>query len=239
VPFVFGLDLGQAADRTALAGLELAEDRQSYCLRLLKRWHLKTPYPVMVDDVEKLLSHPTVAGCRLIIDQTGVGRPVVDLFRASGKLRIVPVTITAGQTAHEIPEERRWNVPKTDLVGAVIAALGTGALTVAEGLAEWPTLLKEIESFKMQITKAGAETFGAAGWREGAHDDLVLALALAVWSIRRIGSGLWAPETRAQSFETGRNAVRDAPSGTFGPRGDDSDDEPRGPDRPPRGVFLS
>ena len=35
------------------------------------------------------------------------------------------------------------------------------------------------QTFKRRITPAGNETM--ASWREADHDDLVLALALAVW----------------------------------------------------------
>src|SRR5262245_44739878 len=37
--------------------------------------------------------------------------------------------------------------------------------------------------FKVKVRLAANETFGA--WREGTHDDLVLAVALTVWSAER------------------------------------------------------
>jgi hypothetical protein len=36
-----------------------------------------------------------------------------------------------------------------------------------------------LTTFRVKITPAADEVFGA--WREGAHDDLVLAVAIAVW----------------------------------------------------------
>jgi len=40
-------------------------------------------------------------------------------------------------------------------------------------------LAKELETFQVKITAAANETFRA--WREGRHDNLVLAVAVAAW----------------------------------------------------------
>jgi hypothetical protein len=39
--------------------------------------------------------------------------------------------------------------------------------------------VQELENFRVRITPAVNEVFG--DWREGEHDDLVFALALAAW----------------------------------------------------------
>jgi hypothetical protein len=41
------------------------------------------------------------------------------------------------------------------------------------------TLVRELQNFQVKITAAANETFGV--WRDGQHDDLVLAVALASW----------------------------------------------------------
>ena len=41
------------------------------------------------------------------------------------------------------------------------------------------TLTSELLNFKVKITTVGNETFES--WRERDHDDLVLALACALW----------------------------------------------------------
>jgi hypothetical protein len=57
-----------------------------------------------------------------------------------------------------------------------------GRLEAAKGMREWPALLKEMS--EMRVEAAGTrERFGA---REGAHDDLVLAVALACWAAERV-----------------------------------------------------
>jgi hypothetical protein len=40
---------------------------------------------------------------------------------------------------------------------------------------------------RVKITASGNEQYGA--WREGEHDDLVLAVALACWGARRAWGG--------------------------------------------------
>ena len=59
-------------------------------------------------------------------------------------------------------------------------------LKIAAGVAERDTLLGELANFSAKITQHANDTYEA--WREGQHDDLVLALALACWSFER-GSG--------------------------------------------------
>jgi hypothetical protein len=50
----------------------------------------------------------------------------------------------------------------------------------------WPELKKELLNFKRKINlKTGHDSY--EHWREGDHDDLVLACALACWWVRRRG----------------------------------------------------
>jgi hypothetical protein len=46
-------------------------------------------------------------------------------------------------------------------------------------LPESETLVKELGNIRIKISLGGHDTYGA--WREGQHDDLVLAAALACW----------------------------------------------------------
>jgi hypothetical protein len=52
-------------------------------------------------------------------------------------------------------------------------------ITVAKDLPLTKTLESELGTFKVKITGAANETYEA--WREGQHDDLVLAVAMAAW----------------------------------------------------------
>lgn len=79
-----------------------------------------------------------------------------------------------------------WRIPKRDLVSAVQAALQTQRLKIAQALPEAVTLIRELEQFKTKVV-VSAPSDAMVAWREGSNDDLVLALALAVWegSMRR------------------------------------------------------
>jgi hypothetical protein len=173
-----GLDLGQAADYTALAVVEWTPDALK--VRHLQRFPLGTVYPAIVNAVADLMSrlpeYPALA-----VDATGVGRPVVDLLRANG-LRPVAVTITGGDSATH--DGMDWRIPKRDLVGAVAVGLQTGRLKIASGLPDAATLTRELLNFKVTIDPKTAHD-SYSSWRESDHDDLVLAVALAVWSAER------------------------------------------------------
>ena len=189
--FFIGLDLGQAQDFTALAvltrprvtGRERPQDRQPpYAVPHLHRFPLGTPYPTIVAAVVELLRSPPLKGSMLVADQTGVGRAVVDMLEDGLRGRVTchfcPITITGG---HEVTKSSvgELRVPKKELVGCLQVLLQTRRLKVAQSLPEAATLVRELETFRVKITEAAHETFGA--WREGQHDDLVLAVALAAW----------------------------------------------------------
>lgn len=177
--FFLGLDLGQAADSSALALVETPHRRRDAPLhvRHLMRYPLGTSYPAIVDDVaERLVRPPLVGQVELIVDGSGVGRPVVDLFRKELR-RVIAVTITAAGKAHR-DEQNYWRVSKRDLIGGLQVALQTERLRIAAGIAEAPVLVHELQNYEVRITDSANDTYNA---RTGQHDDLVLALALACW----------------------------------------------------------
>ena len=189
--FFVGLDLGQASDYTALAVLERPHvgpetprelRRPAYAVRHLQRFTLGTPYTTIVQAVLSIIQTPTLRGCVFSVDQTGVGRAVVDQFTETMKHRVnctfVPITITAGSQVHS-SNGQGLLVPKKELVGVLQILLQNRRLQIARSLADADTLVRELQNFRVKITAARHETFEA--WREGAHDDLVLAVALAAW----------------------------------------------------------
>lgn len=90
----------------------------------------------------------------------------------------VGVTITSGRLVSE-PEPQQFCVPKVDLVSCVQLALSRRILRIAEDLPEASLLQNELALFEVKLTPAAHETFGV--WREGAHDDMVLSLAIGLW----------------------------------------------------------
>ncbi len=192
-----GLDLGQAYDHTAIAVLERTEiylgqspvtferiTETRYAFRHLERLPLGMDYPSMLRHVRDLVQRPELAlsSTTLVVDATGVGRPVVDLLRrASLPCRVVPVTITGGDK--ETCESPMWHVPKRDLIAGLIVLFQRGEVAICGHLPESQTLAAELANMRIKVSLSGHDTYTT--WREGQHDDLVLAAALAVWRATR------------------------------------------------------
>jgi hypothetical protein len=190
ISYLAGLDLGQASDFTALAILERCrptdwadpsttpKKERTFAVRHLERFSLGTPYPTICDRLVALFAQPPLSGATLVVDQTGVGRAVIDMIcRARPRATIRPITITAGHTA--VPDGPGWHVPKKELVSTLQVLVQSRRLQVARMLPMASVLVKELETFRVKITVSANETFES--WRERDHDDLVLAVAMAAW----------------------------------------------------------
>jgi hypothetical protein len=199
--WVVGVDLGQASDPTAIAVLEhirgVLDPNSEYerhtntgqlpqtpaervNVRHLQRLPLGLPYPAQVQAVKDLMARAPLSGAALVLDSTGVGRAVGDIFTDAG-LRHQAVTITAGSDVAPAGRDR-WHVSKTHLISVVDAMLHTGTLRFASALSEASAMKDELRDFRRKLSDAGRATYAA---RTGAHDDLVLAVAIACWWISR------------------------------------------------------
>ena len=76
-----------------------------------------------------------------------------------------------------------------DLVTAVQLLYDQKNLLMSAHMAGAGALIRELSEMRVHLSKSGNESFSA--WREGAHDDLVFALALAVWGARRTPISPW------------------------------------------------
>ena len=212
--YFLGLDLGQTRDFTALAVLErspptdagTAVEPPEYALRHLHRFPLGTPYTEIVPAVAALIRAGPLAESPVVADQTGVGRAVVDMLRQAIDW-VVPVSITGGQ-AVTVAEDRSLHVPKKELVTCLQVVLQSHRLRIARGLHEAAVLVRELQQFQVKISASAHETFGV--WRDGQHDDLVLAVALACWWAERcppLGEGAFGGG--------GESLLADPPEGVF------------------------
>ena len=202
--FIVAVDLGQAADYTAICAvqrmpiktgkfrdengvhgsLEKTEEWiDHWRVGHLERMPLHTPYPQVSERVKAILQKvPSTAD--LVVDSTGVGRPVVDMMRADG-LKPIAATITSGGS--EGRNDNGYLVPKKLLVSGTQILMQNGQLKISNKLALCETLVKEMLSFKVKMGDSGKASFEA--WRESIHDDLVLALCLAIWWGRTTKTG--------------------------------------------------
>ncbi len=202
--FLIGLDLGQAQDPTATAVIERlskGDSPASYQCRHLDRFALGTSYPSVVQQVKALALAPQLSRTvdsvsllaavgggmrrrreeivvrpRLVVDATGVGRPVVDMLRVAG-LEPIAITITGGDA---VTFDGGYRVPKRDLVSVMQVLLQSGRFKIASALPYAQTLTSELLQFRVKINELTAhDSYGA--FRDREHDDLVLAVAVACW----------------------------------------------------------
>jgi hypothetical protein len=194
-----GLDLGAANDSTALCAVEMTREplqpgepdwigtdliqrlgAPKYAVRHLERFKLGLPYTAIATLVKQRMIGP-LRGMPLIVDFTGVGRPVCDLLRERGVEGIIPVLVTGGH-AETTADDGVRHTSKLILMSCLQAAFHANELKIASSLPESRTLLTELADFRVNYTASGNVTMDA---RSGRHDDLLFSLALAVWFLRR------------------------------------------------------
>jgi len=217
--FVLAADIGQSIDPTAISVIEHSlhrhvhiKDRipiiqagETFDVRHLARLPLGLSYVEQVAEVHRLLARPPLnAGCELVIDETGVGRAVGDLFDGHG-MAPTRVTITAGDKVTPAGE-RRWHVSKGLLISTLDARLHNADLRFAANLTEAGAMENELRDFRRKVSAAGRFTFEA---RVGQHDDLVLSVAIGLWSLIR-------PQPAPAAFGTYSISAKPGDSGLFG-----------------------
>ena len=189
-----GLDLGKRRDFSALAILEYhrqwdvvrnlilytldpVNEVTQLAIRQLKRLPLETNYTDVADTVRTLINKATRNyDVTLIVDATGVGQPIVEMFEGlPPRATLVPVVITGAGS--ETKAKHEWRVPKQDLIAGLQVMLESEQLGIAQDLTFAPALLEEL----VEMRAIGAKTEAP----HGEHDDLVIAVALAAWRVRR------------------------------------------------------
>jgi hypothetical protein len=192
--YTIGLDLGMGAEPTALAVLERRrlqsddrpEDRRpAYSLRHLRRFQPGTGFPAIVDEVVQLLRTPPLPQSRLLVDYTGVGRAVMRLLiqglNGRASCSWTAVLLTAGHGIAN-PADGEMIVAKTELIGTLQVLLQTRRLHIASDLPDARLLVRELENYRPRVVLPTSEIMQ---WRDGMHDDLILAVALAAWGGER------------------------------------------------------
>lgn len=185
------------------------EDRmvpeEHFLVRHLVQWPRGVDPGDVVVDVGHRLDDPFVGRyIKVRYDATGMGvgvRSIIsERYRRGlfGAHSPTPVTITGGQ------ESNGWNVAKVDLVSTLVRVQRERRLHLPRGLEHAEQLRAELLRFQVKVTASGRETYAAQ--TESVHDDMVLALALAVY---RPGGHAqprcWAPEELAAALGTDRS----------------------------------
>ena len=220
--WIIAVDLAQGGqDWTALCVLErsvLGERPAEYRIIHMERFRDRAAPRIVPDRVQKIwhglrqrhveqitrregrlggapISDPPI---RLCVDTTGVGGFGTDGLRRAG-FRPTSILIHGGDAASHAPPDV-WRVPKRDLAGILATLLGERRLKIAEQLQDSNVLLAELANFKVKISLAGHDSYAAGEggmWREGSHDDLVLATGIGAW----LGEHAKAPKLSAGILE--------------------------------------
>jgi hypothetical protein len=144
-----------------------------------ERLPLNTPYHKIITRLDQHRQH--VGKSVIVLDETGVGRPVVEQAKAKIRgARVIGLTITGGMSVNG------WRVPKRHLITNLQILSQAGILKISEGIPEvdLKALVDELKNYKVEITQNARESYGP--WREGEHDDMVLALAIAGFAAVRM-----------------------------------------------------
>jgi len=167
-------------------------------VRYLDRPPLRTSYTKIVDGVIDRINalfpasdYPKGGEVTLVIDGTGVGRGVADMFygrlrerEMNARVALWPCTITGG-TGRASVSNAFITLPKHELIHT------GGVIPMQDGRLKWGPRIKRrdvLESELLTYTKkiniaTGSTQFEP--WREKEHDDLLFALCLAGWGWKK------------------------------------------------------
>lgn len=194
-PIIIGCDIGQKVDPTTIVVVEAfpadRSGRRSECkfvARHLERLPIGTTYPDVAARIAQIVrslesrpapAHLSAPRLSLVIDATGVGRPVVDIVRDTlleSRCHVKPVTFTHGDQLNT--SSREWRVGKAYLVSRLQVLLQTRRIKLPTDHPEAQAMAQELTNYELKVSEDGNDRYGA--FRTGTHDDLVTALGLAV-----------------------------------------------------------
>ncbi len=194
--FIIAASLGTSAQPTAIAVLEqeVLKNRNRVAetgalqLRHLERLPLDVNYPKTAARISKLLETKEIkdeekcGGTDVLLDLTGSGRAIVELFERA-EINPIEVRIVGAGVTEEKVKNGPWRIPKVELFGTLRVLYEAGRLKMAKDLDLVPTLLEELRAVKMRPPRIDPND--PASWREGQSDDLILAVGLTAWRASR------------------------------------------------------
>ena len=159
-PFFLGVDLGKRVDFSVIG--VVAKKIERVRLVYYKRWPLETPYSSVIGSVrviiEKLGRVQTI-----LVDQTGVGDYIVEDMQKGGIPNVEGITLT-------LPA-------KQEILGHLKQLMQNQLFTYPFDV----NLTSELNVERFELTKTGQIQFSHP---EGTHDDILWAVALAVYASR-------------------------------------------------------
>ena len=166
--FAAGTESGQITDSVMklLSSAPVAEE--------LQRTHLKTS-----DGVVRSVH----TQFRWVVDQTAVGKPIVDMVLEKLGHPCTDRVIFAGNHT-ETEVDGLHYIPKNLLISEIEVLLEEGRLKISDQHPLTPDLKNALLNYKEKRSAPSASAIDP--WREQAHDDLVLAVGLACRRLRTV-----------------------------------------------------
>lgn len=209
--YLLGLDFGKQRDSTVLTIIKVdirPLPRKSilgtpeydeeptrllthFCAVWMWRPPLGTNYIKVVDTVAKVVKHRTLMDNYVLLpDATGVGSPIIEML-ARRNIVMVPVSSTAGQSPTQMSDRFGYNVPKKDLVDALVVVFQRGLFDYLpnlghtdEGTGKFVNHVKvfedELQKFVVKSSPAGRPKYEAEDPVTD-HDDTIMSVAMPVW----------------------------------------------------------
>jgi hypothetical protein len=193
--WIIGADLGFMVDHCAMvtAGVWGMPQRVIGVVDI-KQYPLGTAFETFADDlVAQARKFP---GAKIICDLTNNSAMTGIVSSRLGKnpgqhfiaavitnalthaLEPQPMHVTVGSLRAAVP---RWTLSKAELIETLNAELSGKTLRLTK-TGDAPLLRSELEHLEREVRRSGSVTYAAA---QGHHDDIVTALALAVFGCRR------------------------------------------------------
>jgi phage FluMu gp28-like protein len=159
-PYYLGIDLGKRVDYSVIA--VTTKQREQVRLVYYKRWPLETPYSSVIGSVRVIIEKLGRVR-KILVDQTGVGDYIVEDMQKGGIPNVEGITLT-------LPS-------KQEILGHLKQMMQNQLFTYPFDV----NLTSELNVERFELTKTGQIQFSHP---EGTHDDILWAVALAVYASR-------------------------------------------------------
>jgi len=211
VEWLLGLDFGKHHDSTVLSAIrqevkplprkavpgtpehdeEPRKLRTHFSLEWMWRPQLGTRYGEIVDTTERVCSNVQFADNYLLLpDATSIGEPIVEMLQ-SRNLAMVPVATTSGLEPSNMTHRFGYNVPKKDLVDALVVVFQQGLFDYLPNLGYHDretgrfvdcskVFAEELDKFVIKKTPTGRPKYEAED-PDKDHDDTIMSCAIPVW----------------------------------------------------------
>jgi hypothetical protein len=213
--FVLSLDLGSAAERSALSLIEPhtitpergdeGDDFNRYDVRALVRFPPGTDFPEIRYYAREMARNlPMPNETHLLLGLGGVGPDVLGYFRRDPAPyeAIEGLLLENGAGNGVASPGGVVRVGKRNVVAATQVAMQTQRLVFAAGLELREEAVRELLHFKMRPPSVSTDELA---WRERASDDLVLSVAGGVWWADRRS---WEQPERGEGVELRDDSTR-------------------------------